>query len=181
MSFTHLRTRHHGVNNWEYCPPNEISKHHYCAAWRIDDSIIQLSTSWQRIWDQDQLAHRASHRHWRRLLSRVQDTTQPMTKIPYDWSRWVQDDINYFEWLQWTTDTGAVATAPMNKRVTNIEDDDHEYKTIPTSQLSAIINPSTNNGQSDLSPECRNIEHPRRSQDTISESAQSRPKSFYLS
>jgi len=49
-------------------------------------------------------------------------------------------------------DTGEVATAPLNKRVTNIEDDDHEYR---TSQLSAITSPSTYNGRSDLTPECR--------------------------
>jgi hypothetical protein len=35
--------RHHRVNNSEYCPPNEILKHHCCEAWSIDHSIIQLS------------------------------------------------------------------------------------------------------------------------------------------
>jgi hypothetical protein len=41
------------------------------------------------------------------------------------------------------------------RRVTDIYDDDHEYKSIPTSQLSAITSPSTYNGRSDLTPECR--------------------------
>jgi len=51
----------------------------------------------------DQLAHKAHLRQWTRQLSWVQDTTEPMTKIAYDRSRWVQDDINYFQWLQSTT------------------------------------------------------------------------------
>jgi len=180
-SFTPFLTQHHGVNNWEYCPPNEILNHHYCAARSVNHSIIQLSCWWQRIGDQNQLVHKARHRHWRRLFSQVQDTTQPMTKITYDRSRWVQDDINYFQWLQSTMDTGEVATAPLNKCVTDIEDDDHKYKTILTCQLSVIINPSSYSRQSDLSPECRNIEHQRRSQETISESAQLQLQSFYLS
>jgi hypothetical protein len=69
-------------------------------------------------------------------------------------------------------DTGEVTTAPMNasihgrnlassetkwrtRRVADIEDDDHEYQTIPTSQLSAITSPSTYIGRCDLTPECR--------------------------
>jgi len=34
---------YHEVNNWEYSPPNEISKHHYCEAPSVDQFIIQLS------------------------------------------------------------------------------------------------------------------------------------------
>jgi len=49
-------------------------------------------------------------------------------------------------------------------RITDIEDDDHEYKTIPTSQLAAITSPSTYNGRSDLTPECGHIENQERSQ-----------------
>jgi len=81
----------------------------------------------------------------------------------------------------WPPDTGDVATAPLNasihcgnlessetkwrtRRVSDIEDDKHEYKTIPTSQLSAITSPSTYNGRSALTPECCNIENQRRSQ-----------------
>jgi len=71
---------------------------------------------------------------------------QPTTNIAYDQSRCVQDDINYLQWLPSTTDTGEVATAPLNesiyghnlensetnwctRRVTYIEDDDHENRT----------------------------------------------------
>ena len=62
--------------------------------WDPDGSGIEI---------RDQLAHKARHRQWWRWLSPVQDTTQPMTNIAYDRSRWVQDDINYFQWLQSTT------------------------------------------------------------------------------
>jgi len=44
-------------------------------------------------------------------------------------------------------------------RLADIKDDDHEYKTITTSQLSAITSPSTYNGWCDLTPECGHIEN----------------------
>ena len=51
----------------------------------------------------DQLAHKARRWQWRWSWFRLHDITQPMNNITYDRSRWVQDDINYFEWLQSTT------------------------------------------------------------------------------
>ena len=76
----------------------------------------------------------------------------------------------------WPPDTGEVATAPLSasipggnlessdtkwrtRRDTDIKDDDHEYKTIPTSQLSEITSPSTYNRRSNLTPECGHIEN----------------------
>jgi len=81
-------------------------------------------------------------------------------------------------------DTSEFATAPMNtsihggtllssetkwrtRRVADIEDDDHEYKTIPTSQWSGITSPSTCNGRSHHTPECRNIEDQGPSRDNL--------------
>ena len=81
-------------------------------------------------------------------------------------------------------DTGELATAPLNAsihggtlsssetkwhttRVADIKDDDYEYKTIPTSQWSAITSPSTYNGRSHHTPECRDMANQRRSRDDL--------------
>jgi hypothetical protein len=78
-------------------------------------------------------------------------------------------------------DTGEVATAQLKasihgrnlensdakwrtRRVTYIDDDDHEYKTIPTAQLSVITSPITYNARIDFIPECGHIMNQRQSQ-----------------
>jgi len=121
-----------------------ISKHHHCEARSIDRSIIQLSPWWKRSRDQDQLAHKARHRQWRRLLS--------YRSPPSQWQKSYTIDQDEFKTTSITSsgcnrppDTGEVATAPLNasihggnlesseakwrtRRVADIEDDDHGYK-----------------------------------------------------
>ena len=98
----HFPTRHDGVINSESCPPYhvEVSLLPSTKRWPFhrtiepDDSEVEIREQW---------AHMARQRQWRQLLPQLQDSTQPMTYIAYDRSRWVQDNINHQQLLQSTT------------------------------------------------------------------------------
>jgi len=127
-------------------PSNETLKHHYCEARSIDHSIIRLNPWSPPSRDRRPIGDHGCPQQWRQLLSQVQDTTQPMTKISYDQSRWVQNDSNDSQRLQSTTGhhrccdctlkvsihDGNLDNSETNwhtTRVTVIEEDDHEYRT----------------------------------------------------
>jgi hypothetical protein len=126
--------------------------------WDLEASLLQSTKRWPhhhsiepwwlRSRDQDQLVHKARHRQWRRWLSPVQDHTigprqwqQPHIIDPDEFKTTTITSIG----CNWPPDTWEVATTPLNasihrrnlessesnwhtRRVTDIEDDDHEYK-----------------------------------------------------
>jgi len=140
-------TRHNGVNNSEYCPPNEISKHHCCEAPSLDHSMIELSPL-------TTAEYSPENNCCTRCVTGNEDDYYPDCRTPPSQrqkSHTIDQDV--FKTTSITStgynqppDTGEVTTAPLNasihggnlessvsnwrtRRVTDIEDDDHEYRT----------------------------------------------------
>jgi len=190
-------TQHHAVNNSEYCPSNEISMHYYCEAPSVDYFIIQLNPWWQRSWNQRPIGAEAaspavktmictstgnhywtSQRHILHTINPDELKTTSMSSNGRNRPRTPEKSWLHPRMRQFTAETYRA------QRVSGTQGSSLTVKTrimstsIPTSQLGAITSPSTYNGRSDLTPECRNIENRSRSLQTISESAQLRLQSF---
>jgi len=174
-------TRHNVVNNSKYCPPKVISKHHCCKAQSVDCSIIQSSLM---------TAQLRSETNWcTRYVTGKEDNYYPnYSAPPSQWQESHTIDPDEFKTTSIASkccnqppDTGEGTTAHLNasihcgkpvssdtnwhtRHVSDIEDDRHEFKIIPTCQLSPITNPRTHNGQSAVTPECCNIENQWQSQ-----------------
>jgi len=136
--------------------------------WAPDGSGVRPQTNWRT-----------------RRVARNEDDYYPNCRTPPSLTRQTSHTIDPDEFkttsitsngCNWPPDSGEVVTAPLKasihggnlesseanwrtRRVTDIEDNDHEYKTIPTSQLSVITSPSTYNRRSKLTPECGHIEN----------------------